>query len=237
MAVMPWGTVAVGMTTTCFSVRPWHCWAAMMMFLLLGSTNTTSLGVRFTSARMASVEGFMVWPPDTMVSTPRARKVSAMPSPAQTARKPIFFSAGAKVASASACISSSSSRSSALMVLRPAATSWAWMRMFSILATSRSPYFWASLRALPGMSVWTWTLKASSSSPMTRLSPMEVRYSRRGWRSTGPFLRTMNTVSKVKVMSSSLRASKSARVRLSEPFSSGMGSPLRQRSMPSKITR
>ena len=40
------------------------------------------------------------------------------------------------------------------------------------LASSRVPYFCASVRAAPGMSVWTWTLKASSSSPMTRLSPM-----------------------------------------------------------------
>ena len=45
MAEMPWGTVAVGTTTTSFSDRPTHCWAAMMMFLLLGRTNTTSLGV------------------------------------------------------------------------------------------------------------------------------------------------------------------------------------------------
>ena len=28
MAVMPWGTVLVGITTTCFSVRAAHCWAA-----------------------------------------------------------------------------------------------------------------------------------------------------------------------------------------------------------------
>ena len=60
MAVMPWGTVAVGITTISFSVRPTHCWAAMMMFLLLGRINTTSLGVRLTSLRIASVEGFMV---------------------------------------------------------------------------------------------------------------------------------------------------------------------------------
>ena len=60
MAEMPWGTVAVGTTMTSFSDRPTHCWAAMMIFLLLGRTNTTSLGVRFTSRRMSSVEGFMV---------------------------------------------------------------------------------------------------------------------------------------------------------------------------------
>ena len=88
MAEIPWGTVLVGTTMTSFSVRPTHCWAAMMMFLLLGSTNTTWLGVRFTSCKMAWVEGFMVWPPDTMRSTPRSRKVAARPSPAHTARKP-----------------------------------------------------------------------------------------------------------------------------------------------------
>ena len=60
MAEMPWGTVAVGTTMTSFSDRPTHCWAAMTMFLLLGRTNTTSLGVWSISRRMASVEGFMV---------------------------------------------------------------------------------------------------------------------------------------------------------------------------------
>ena len=48
-------------------------------------------------------------------------------------------------------------------------------RMFSIFASSSVPYFWDSVRAAPGMSVWTWTLKVSSSSPMTRLSPMLLR--------------------------------------------------------------
>ena len=36
MAVMPWGMVSVGTTMTSLSVSPTHCWAAMMMFLLLG---------------------------------------------------------------------------------------------------------------------------------------------------------------------------------------------------------
>ena len=58
------------------------------VFVALGSTNTISLGVWFTSRRMASVEGFMVWPPDTTRSTPRSRKAAASPSPAHTARKP-----------------------------------------------------------------------------------------------------------------------------------------------------
>ena len=95
MAVMPWGTVAVGTTMTCFSVSPTHCWAAMIMFLLLGRMNTTLLGVRFTSCKIASVEGFMVCPPDTIRSTPRSRKAVASPSPAHTAKKPYCFSAGA----------------------------------------------------------------------------------------------------------------------------------------------
>ena len=47
-----------------------------------------------------------------------------------------------------------------LWMCLPAARSSAWVRMFSILASSRVPYFWASVRAAPGMSVWTWTLKA-----------------------------------------------------------------------------
>jgi len=88
MAEMPWGTVAVGTTMTCFSVRPTHCWAAMMMFLLLGRMNTISLGVRLTSCKIASVEGFMVCPPETIRSTVRSRNTASRPSPAQTARKP-----------------------------------------------------------------------------------------------------------------------------------------------------
>ena len=57
------------------------------------------------------------------------------------------------------------------------------MRMFSMSATTSSPYFRLSVRAAAGMSVWTWTLKISSSSLMTRLSPIESRYSRSGRRS------------------------------------------------------
>lgn len=60
MAVMPCGTVLLGMTTTCLSDRGAACSAAMMMFLLLGRTNTISAGVRSMALRMSSVEGFMV---------------------------------------------------------------------------------------------------------------------------------------------------------------------------------
>ena len=67
------------------------------------------------------------------------------------------------------------SKSSVDWALRPAARSAAWVRIFSILASSSVPYFWASFRASPGVSVWTCTLKDSSSSPMTRLSPMLPR--------------------------------------------------------------
>ena len=88
MALMPWGTVLVGMTTTFFSVRGMHCSAAIWMFLLFGNTKTVSAGVRLTSLSMSSVEGFMVWPPVTMRSTPSSRNSSAMPSPAQTATAP-----------------------------------------------------------------------------------------------------------------------------------------------------
>ena len=56
----PCGTVFDGMTMTFFSVRGMHCSAAMMMFLLFGNTNTVEAGVRLTSRRISSVEGFMV---------------------------------------------------------------------------------------------------------------------------------------------------------------------------------
>ena len=88
MAVMPWGTVLVGITTTCFSVRAAHCWAAIIMLPLLGRTNTVSAGILFTPSRILSVEGFMVCPPDTTPSAPRSRNTAARPSPAHTARKP-----------------------------------------------------------------------------------------------------------------------------------------------------
>ena len=177
MAVMPWGTVLLGMTTTFFSVRPWHCWAAMMMLPLLGRTNTVSAGTWSMPARMLSVEGFMVCPPETTASQPRSRNTAARPSPAQMARKPTAFSGAATLWPLSLFSSSSSmaSRSSVLWAALPAARASAWERMFSIFASSSVPYFWDSVRATPGMSVWTWTLKVSSSSPMTRLSPMLLR--------------------------------------------------------------
>ena len=93
---MPWGIVLVGSTTTCLpSTRRTHCSAAMMMFLLLGRTKTTSAGVASISRRMSSVEGFMVWPPLMTPSAPRSRNTAARPSPAATATTPYFFSGGA----------------------------------------------------------------------------------------------------------------------------------------------
>ena len=50
-------------------------------------------------------------------------------------------------------------------------------------------------------------------------------------------LRTMNTVSKVKVISSSLRAEKSALLSAGSPVTSGIASPRRARSIPSRITK
>ena len=67
MAVMPCGTVLLGMTmTVLFREGQRPAAAAMMMFLLLGRTKTISAGVRSTALRMSSVEGFMVWPPSTI---------------------------------------------------------------------------------------------------------------------------------------------------------------------------
>ena len=121
----------------------------------------------------------MVCPPETTPSTPRSRNTASRPSPAQTATKPYFFSGaactGALRRAPASSSASTASRSSVLWTCLPAARSSAWVRMFSILASSRVPYFWASVRAAPGVLVWTWTLKASSSSPMTRLSPMLFR--------------------------------------------------------------
>ena len=95
MAEMPWGTVVLGTTITSRSVRPTHCWAAMMIFLLLGSTITDLPPVASTARRMSSVEGFMVWPPETISSAPSSRNRLASPSPAQTETMPRGLSGAA----------------------------------------------------------------------------------------------------------------------------------------------
>ena len=175
---MPWGTVFVGMTTTCFSVRGMHCSAAMIMFLLFGRTKTVEAGVRLISWRISSVEGFIVWPPVTTPSAPSSRKSSSIPLPAQTATAPYCFSGAATTSSPSFMASSSfstSSRSSVERALRPAATSSCWVRMFSIFASSSVPYFCDSVRAAPGIFVCTCTLNSSSPSLITSESPMEPR--------------------------------------------------------------
>ena len=131
MAVMPCGTVAVGMTTICFSVRPAHCSAAIMIFLLLGRMKTVSAGIFSTPSRMLSVEGFMVCPPDTTPSAPRSQNRAASPSPAQTDRKPYFFCGTAVLGDGSSV--GSASRSSTLWAFLPAARSSYWVRMSEIL--------------------------------------------------------------------------------------------------------
>ena len=132
-AVMPCGTVLVGTTTTFFFVIGAHCSAAMIMFLLLGSTNTVSAGVRSTARRMSSVEGFMVCPPVTMLSAPSSRKSSAMPAPAQTATAPKGFSGSAN------SISGSFSGAGAALAAPPPAISLCCSRMFSIFTFSSGP--------------------------------------------------------------------------------------------------
>ena len=88
IAVMPWGMVRVESTTIVRSAMPWACSAAIMMFLLLGSTNTVLAGTLCTAATISAVEGFIVCPPDTTASAPRSVKMALRPSPAATATKP-----------------------------------------------------------------------------------------------------------------------------------------------------
>ena len=90
MAESPWGMVRVGMTITSRSVaKGTVCSAAMMIFLLLGSTNTFLAGVASTASSKSSVEGFMVCPPLTTLAQPRSRNRLFRPSPAATEIKPI----------------------------------------------------------------------------------------------------------------------------------------------------
>ena len=84
MAEIPWGMEAVGMTMTFLSVSPAHCWAAMTIFLLLGSTITAAPADSSTARRISSVEGFMVCPPVTTRSAPSSWNRAVRPSPAQT---------------------------------------------------------------------------------------------------------------------------------------------------------
>ena len=111
----------MGMTMTFFSLRGMHCSAAMMMFLLLGNTNTVEAGVRLISFRISSVEGFMVWPPVTMPSAPSSRNRSSMPLPAQTVTMPYSFS-GSAMAGSLFSPSCQSSASSAVLAFLPALT-------------------------------------------------------------------------------------------------------------------
>ena len=60
----------------------------MMMFLLLGSTNTVLAGTLCTAATMSAVEGFIVCPPETTALAPRSPNTARRPSPAATATKP-----------------------------------------------------------------------------------------------------------------------------------------------------
>ena len=132
---MPCGTVFVGITMTRFSVIGTHCSAAIIMFLLFGRTKTVSAGVRFTARRMSSVDGFIVWPPVTILSAPSSRNSSAMPSPAQTATAPKGFSGSANSLSSAA----GSSAGAAACAASPPAISLCCSRMFSIFTFSSGP--------------------------------------------------------------------------------------------------
>ena len=92
IADTPCGTVVVGTTMTfrsCSAASGTACCAAMMMFLLFGSTKTVEAGVRAMARRMSSVEGFIVCPPVTTASQPRSlRNRDSMPAPALTVTTP-----------------------------------------------------------------------------------------------------------------------------------------------------
>ena len=179
MAVTPWGTVLLGMTTTFLGVRPSTCWAAIMIFLLLGRMNTVSAGTLFTASRMSWVLGFMVWPPEMIPSTPRLPNTSPRPLPAQTLTTPRDFSGSAIFGDSSCSLSTFS------VCCR---------RIFSIFTVTKEPYFRASCNAVPGLLVCTWTLMISSSSTSTRLSPSSDRNARSSSGSLSFSRETMNSV-------------------------------------------
>ena len=74
--------------------RGMHCWAAIMMFLLLGSTNTVSAGVALITWSRSSVEGFIVCPPDTIPSTPRSRNTASRPCSGANRHKAVTLLVG-----------------------------------------------------------------------------------------------------------------------------------------------
>ena len=102
IALIPCGIERVWSTQTFLSASFTACSAAIMMFLLFGSTNTVSAGQLIIAFRMSSVEGFIVCPPRTMQSTPMSVNIASIPLPAATATKPYFFSGLAGVKSAAA---------------------------------------------------------------------------------------------------------------------------------------
>ena len=83
-----WGTDLVGTTAQGVSESSAAELAAMMMFELFGRMMTASAFTDPAASSRSFVEGFMVWPPETMTSTPRLFRISAWPEPAATATKP-----------------------------------------------------------------------------------------------------------------------------------------------------
>ena len=129
--------------------------AAIIIFLLLGKTIIFSASKLLNALMKSSVEGFIVWLPETITSTPSALNCSIIPAPCATATIAYFL------CSFLACDSRSSSDIFSLC----------WRAMFSHLIVRNSPYFRILWRTIPGSFVWTWTLTTSSSFNATIESP------------------------------------------------------------------
>ncbi|MNW60106.1 hypothetical protein D3C74_380650 [compost metagenome] len=89
-AAIPCGMVLLGITVIrrSSSSSSRACSAASTIFELFGSMNTCSAAMERTAFTKSSVLGFIVCPPDRTTSTPRLWKISAIPSPEDTAIKP-----------------------------------------------------------------------------------------------------------------------------------------------------
>ncbi len=80
--------VRVGSTATLRSANLAACSAAIMMFLLLGSTKTFLAGVAWMAERMSSVEGSWSGPADNVLGAQIQEELPRPPRPQPQSRTP-----------------------------------------------------------------------------------------------------------------------------------------------------
>src|SRR5699024_3257572 len=87
----PCGIEVEGITITSFSVNSCACFAANIIFLLLGNIKVVRAFVSSIDCNMSSVLGFIVCPPAITVVAPMLFSISRIPSPRATELFPFLF--------------------------------------------------------------------------------------------------------------------------------------------------